>query len=392
VDKKIKLAYYLSHPIQYFSPLLRSLAEKTDLNVYYFSDSSIKGTMDKGFGQKIKWDVPLLQGYKSRFIRNFSFGRSMNNRFLDAINPGVISMVCRDKAGVIIVNGWSYFSTVLVIVAGKIAGKQIWLRSENPLNQESRKSRKIIFLKKLLLEKLLFRIFVDRFLYIGTESKKFFQFYGVPENKLLYTPYAVDNAFFQEEFLKYKDDLPALKAELHIPIEKKVLLFTGKFIAKKRPMDLLKVFIEINRPDWQLIMVGEGELRAEMEAFIRENNAGNVLLTGFVNQTVIPRYYSVADIFVMCSGVGETWGLAVNEAMNFAKPIVVSATCGCSVDLVREGINGFIFGEGDLPAFKAALLTMMENEADRRRMGEASPGIVDEFSIALIVGNISKAL
>jgi glycosyltransferase involved in cell wall biosynthesis len=392
VDKKIKLSYYLSHPIQYFSPLLRSLAEKTDLNVYYFSDSSIKGTMDEGFGQKIKWDVPLLKGYKSRFIRNFSFGRSMNNRFTDAINPGVIGMIFRDKAEVIIVNGWSYFSTLLVILTGKIAGKQIWLRAENPLNQESRKSRKIIFLKKLLLERFLFRIFVDRFLYIGTESKKFFQFYGVPENKLLYTPYAVDNAFFREEFLKYKDDLLALKAELHIPMEKKVLLFTGKFIAKKRPMDLLKVFIEINCPDWQLIMVGEGELRTEMEAFIRENNAGNVQLTGFVNQSVIPRYYAVAEIFVMCSGIGETWGLAVNEAMNFAKPIVVSATCGCSVDLVREGVNGFVFGEGDLPAFKAALLTMMENEADRRRMGEASPGIVNEFSIASIVGNMSKAL
>jgi glycosyltransferase involved in cell wall biosynthesis len=392
VDKKIKLAYYLSHPIQYFSPLLRSLAEKTDLNVYYFSDSSIKGTMDAGFGQKIKWDVPLLQGYKSRFIRNFSFGRSMNNRFLDAVNPGVIGMIFKDKAGVIIVNGWSYFSTLLAIVTGKIAGKQIWLRAENPLNQESRKSRKIIFLKKLLLEKLLFRIFVDRFLYIGTESKKFFQFYGVPEKKLLYTPYAVDNAFFQGEFLKYKDDLPALKTGLHLPIEKKVLLFTGKYIAKKRPMDLLKVFIEINSPDWQLIMVGEGELRTEMEAFIRENNAGNVLLTGFVNQSVIPRYYAVADIFVMCSGVGETWGLAVNEAMNFAKPIVVSATCGCSVDLVREGVNGFVFGEGDLPALKAALLKAMKSEDDRRRMGEASAVIVSEFSIASIVGNMSKAL
>jgi hypothetical protein len=46
---KPKLTYFLSHPIQYISPLLKELAKEVDLEVYYYSDVSIKGGIDKGF-------------------------------------------------------------------------------------------------------------------------------------------------------------------------------------------------------------------------------------------------------------------------------------------------------------------------------------------------------
>jgi uncharacterized membrane protein len=46
---KPKLTYFLSHPIQYISPLLKELAKEVDLEVYYYSDVSIKGGTDKGF-------------------------------------------------------------------------------------------------------------------------------------------------------------------------------------------------------------------------------------------------------------------------------------------------------------------------------------------------------
>ena len=392
MSEKIKLSYYLSHPIQYFSPLLRSLAEKTELSVYYFSDLSIKGSIDKGFGREVKWDIPLLQGYDSVFLKNYSRTQSMDNRFFDAVNPGVIASIRKDKAQVVLVNGWSYFSTILVIVAGRMMGRKIWLRAESPLNQELQKSSKVIRIKKILLGKLLFKRLVHRFLYIGTENRDFYKYYGVPEEKLIYTPYAVNNDHFQGEARKYKDDLPALKIQLGISPEKKVVLFTGKFIAKKRPMDLVKAFEAIGMGDWQLVMVGDGELRPEMEAFIKERGMSNVSLTGFVNQGSISQYYAIADVFVMCSGVGETWGLSVNEAMNFSKPVIVSATCGCSTDLVSDGINGFVFPEGELAELQAALLKVMQSESDRKRMGAASLDKINSFSIDAIVTNITKAL
>src|SRR5687768_16514829 len=101
---KIKVSYFLSHPIQYFSPLLREIAKVFDLQVYYFSDTSIKGHLDSGFGQNIKWDIPLLDGYKAIFLRNLSFRQSLSNPLLDAVNPGVIKSLRKDGSRIVIVN------------------------------------------------------------------------------------------------------------------------------------------------------------------------------------------------------------------------------------------------------------------------------------------------
>src|SRR6218665_2824510 len=82
-----KIAYYLSHPIQNFSPLLKKMAESFDLQVYYFSDASIQGNHDVGFGQTVNWDIPLLDGYRYPFLKNYSSRKSLSNRMLDAVNP-----------------------------------------------------------------------------------------------------------------------------------------------------------------------------------------------------------------------------------------------------------------------------------------------------------------
>lgn len=390
MKEKVKISYYLSHPIQYFSPLLRRMAEVFDLQVYYFSDASIKGNMDKGFNQAVKWDVPLLEGYKYRFLKNISGRKSLSNRMWDAINPGVIKSLVNDPSEIVIVNGWSYFSTLLTIFTGKILGKKIWLRAENPLNQELAKSKKILFAKKIILKFLLFP-FINKFLYIGTESRKFFEYYGIKPEKLLFTPYAVDNDYFRQQH----SDLPdskTLKSILNLPPDKKIILFSGKYIDKKRPVDLVKAFALLNDPGTMLVMVGEGELRNEMEQLIAANNIDGVLLTGFVNQSEISKYYAVADVFVMCSGPGETWGLSVNEAMNFGKPVIVSGTCGCCVDLVQDGVNGFSFPEGDIESLKLCLKKLLDDNDFRMNAGKVSLELIEQYSINNIVLNIGNAV
>jgi len=118
----------------------------------------------------------------------------------------------------------------------------------------------------------------------------------------------------------------------------------------------------------------------------------NVLLTGFINQSEMPYYYAIADVFVMCSGPGETWGLAVNEAMNFSKPVIVSDTCGSSADLVQPGINGYVFEEGNINKLTAYLKQLLENDELRNKMGAASGSIIQNYSIQKIVNNIKQAV
>jgi glycosyltransferase involved in cell wall biosynthesis len=387
-----KLAYFLSHPIQYFSPLLQELSQATGLEVYYFSEAGSAGKTDRGFGKNIQWDTPLLQGYDYKFLPNLSRSAHLDNHFLDAVNPGVIGALWKTRAPVVIVNGWTYSSTLMTIFFGRLFGKKIWLRAENPLNQELGKRPAVRLLKRLFLKHLLFRFFVSKCLYIGRESRAFFEYYGVKAHRLVYTPYAVENERFSARFAELRNDLPGVRARLGLPGDKKIILFCGKYIPKKRPMDLLKAYQRLEDQGYALVMVGEGECRQEMEKYIRDNQLVDVYLTGFVNQSNIPLYYAITDVFVMCSGEGETWGLSVNEAMNFEKPVIVSRICGCCEDLVKDGDNGFSFEMGDIPALAECLQKTLNNETFLRSAGRRSGEIIQNYSTGRIVSNMIAAL
>src|SRR5690606_12849476 len=133
-----------------------------------------------------------------------------------------------------------------------------------------------------------------------------------------------------------------IKQDLGIPLTAKIIVYSAKYIKKKRPLDLMEAFKQLNNQNTWLLMVGEGQLRGEMEDYINENNLKNVILTGFVNQSNISAFYTIGDVFVMCSSMGENWGLSVNEAMNFNMPLVISDMTGCADDLVKNGANGYI--------------------------------------------------
>ena len=102
-------------------------------------------------------------------------------------------------------------------------------------------------------------------------------------------------------------------------------------------------------------MVGNGELRPAMESFIKDKGLKDVYLPGFINQSEIVKYYALADVFVLCSETGETWGLSINEALNFSLPVVVSETAGCSDDLVQIGKNGLVFETGNIESLAEAI-------------------------------------
>jgi glycosyltransferase involved in cell wall biosynthesis len=392
-NSDVQILYVLSHPIQYFTPLLKQMANKFDLRVAYLSKVGIGEGIDFGFGHRVVWDEPLLEGYSSFFVKNYSKSNYLDNRFFNLINPGIIKVLLQSKENIVIINGWSYSTNWLIFLICKVLNKKVWLRAESPLNQELKKSPKVLFLKRIVLRHILFRFFIDKFLYIGTQNKLFYKYYRVSESRLIYTPYATDNQKFRLKHKELTHQKDAIKENLSIPTNHKVILYSGKYIAKKRPMDLVKAFeLMENSQNITLVLMGEGGLRGEMEEYIRFKKIQNVFLTGFINQSKISEYYSIADVFIMCSGVGETWGLSVNEAMNFKLPIVVSETCGCSTDLVQNGINGFTYKEGDVCALSEAIECIINNDDLREKMGNKSIDIVSNYSIDHSVSNLLKAI
>ena len=367
-----------SHPIQYFAPLYKYMnVHGVRTKCWYGSDESLGLSEDKEFGVKIQWDIPLLEGYESRFFKNYSWKPSHFSGFFGLMNMGMIWELFKIKKSVIVVHGWHYFIHFVVLVLGGLRGHTICIRCDVPLKQEELKTGmkqkfKYFFYKYFLFSR------IDKFLYIGEQNRLFYKSYGIKDDRLLFCPYAVDNDRFKASSENLQPHRNEIKSKFGIGSSEKVIVFSGKYIDKKKPLDILAAFKKLDRKDCWLVMVGEGILRSAMEKYIQESNLSNVILTGFVNQSEIPEYYAIADVFVMCSKVGENWGLSVNEAMNFNTPVLLSDFTGSAEDLVIDGVNGFTFETGNTDQMKDYLERILYHDA--LTFEPDSLKIVDKYS------------
>jgi len=392
--KKYKLAILASHPIQYQAPLFKKITENSqiDLMVYFNWDFGVgEESFADEFGKKIKWDIPILEGYKYKFLKNFFLKPS--DIFFGQINLGIIKELVINNYDAVVVFGWNSFTNWLVFLTKFIHRTRIILQSESPLNQELLKSKWKIKIKKIILGWLFKHI--SAFLYIGEENKKFYQFYDIPEEKLFFAPYAVDNERFTAANKELRSKNYELRKKLGIGKNDIVILFVGKLIEKKRPMDILRAYgsiIHNSKFIIHLLFVGDGVLRSNLEKYVKENNLKNIHFTGFKNQTELPQYYALADIFVLPSGIGETWGLVVNEAMCFSLLVIVSDVVGCGQDLVRQNENGFVFLLGDINKLAERLKELAENKEKREQFGKKSFEIIQKYSYKKDIEGILKAL
>ncbi|MEM5830899.1 MAG: glycosyltransferase family 4 protein [Candidatus Aenigmatarchaeota archaeon] len=389
-----KFFIFLSHPIHYHTSIYKLLAQNKDLDlvVYFYSNFSLGPHIDPQFKTEIDFKKDdILDGYKYIFLKNLS--KVKNFKFFDFINYEIPKIIWKEKPDYVLINSWSYFSDWLVVLASLFSRAKLCLRSENPLCHEAKKPKWKIWIKKIILG-FLFKQ-VDIFFYIGKENKEFLKFYGADESKMIFTPYAVDNDYFQKEYEKLKNKKDELRNEMGINNKDIVILFVGKLIPKKRPIDLLlayeKIFNKKNIKDISLVYVGDGELRKEIEKIIKDKNLYKVFLVGFQNQKNLPKYYIISDIFVLPSDIGETWGLVVNEAMNFGLPIIVSDMVGCGPDLVKSEENGFIFKTGDIEELKNYLLAIL-NGGKILKFGLKSKEIIKNYTYQRSAENILRII
>jgi glycosyltransferase involved in cell wall biosynthesis len=384
------IIFIQSHPIQYNDPFYVFAASNgLTFQVFYCSKEGVEESLDKQFGHVFKWDIPLLKGYPHEFLKNSSFKPSIHSGFFGLFNLSLIRKLKNTSPSLVVVPGWNYASYWISIIAAKWYGHKVALRGEAPHNQEFAKK----FLRKsvrfFILKHILFKL-VDYFLYIGSENYKFYKSFGVNNSKLRFVPYFVDNFRFQEAYTKLKGLKNDLRLSLGIDPTKIVILFSGKYISKKRPLDLLSAYNALSDTKKSvLIMMGEGNLRGEMMEYINQNDLHErVILTGFINQRDIVKYYAVADVFVMSSGIGETWGLSVNEALNFNLKLVVSDLTGCSKDLVVDEQTGWIYKSGNVQDLTKKLILAVNNPKVNQ---DFRKGILEKYSYRTAFENL-KAL
>lgn len=190
---------------------------------------------------------------------------------------------------------------------------------------------------------------------------------------------ALDNEFFQRQRAALLPQRKEVRHQLGLPSEAVVILYAGRLAPEKRLPDLLTAFHRVADPRLWLLLVGDGRSRKALEEQAAALSLKRVLFLGRQGQEGLSRCYVAADIFVLASE-REAWGLSINEAMNFALPVVVSDVVGAGPDLVEPGGNGLVFPAGEVGALTHCLRFLVADPAFRARMGARSLERIKDWS------------
>lgn len=171
----------------------------------------------------------------------------------------------------------------------------------------------------------------------------------------------------------------ALK-DLKLDPARRRLVLCGRLIGLKRIDLAIAAFAAIaaERPDWDFVIIGDGPLKADLQARVPEALRHRVIWAGFIgDQSVISAVYRASDVLLLVSDY-DAWGLVVNEALAAGMAVVCSEVVGASAELVRDGVNGRVVPKGDLPALTEAMRDATD-PAKVDRYKAASPGILAEW-------------
>ena len=377
-----RLAIITTHPIQYYAPVFKLLQERMQIEimVFYTWGEASKVKFDPGFGTTVGWDIPTLEGYPYTWAINTAPDAGTHH-FKGIITPGLIKQVQDWSPNALLVYGWAYQSHLKILryFKGKLP---IFFRGDSNLLDEPRGPKaflRVIFLKWIYRH-------IDYAFYPGSNTKAYFEKFGLKKEQLVFAPHAIDNERFAEDKTA---EAATLRQDLNIKEGDILILFAGKFENKKSPLELLEAYISLKKPGSHLLFVGNGELEKEL----KKKGAGisSVHFINFQNQTIMPVIYQACDLFCLPSkGPGETWGLAVNEAMACSKAVLVSNKVGCAIDLVKKGQNGDIF-DSNKPDDLALKLDQLTASKDKlREMGKSSGEMIKEWSLLQLAKAIEK--
>lgn len=391
-SRPIRLAVLAPHPVHYTCALLRRVAHEPDIDLtaFFGSDITVRPHHDSGFGARIEWDVPLLDGFRHELLP--AWGRSRETSFWWPFVRGVGRRLAAGRFDWLLVHGYNRPAHWLAMAQARRRGIGVMIRDEaNAISRPRGMFKRAV---KPLYFALLDRA-ADRFLSVGTLNAAYYRALGIPDAKIVPVPWAVDNGFFQAEDEAFRDGAgrAELRRRLGIPAGNPVILYAARLQRRKLPDLLLDAFRNLSPAaaarDPHLVFVGEGAMAAPLRAAAA--GLGGVHFAGFQGQRAMRQFYDLCDVFVLPS-MHEPWGLVVNEAMNLGRPVVVSDQVGSGPDLVRDGENGFVVPAGDVGALAAALSALLADPGRARRMGRRSREIIDGWDFEADVRGLRRAL
>jgi len=200
---------------------------------------------------------------------------------------------------------------------------------------------------------------LDAILPCGTLGAAFFKQYGAKPDQIFYSPCEPDYALITEIPASL---IEAARTEYHLGSAHRRIVYSGRMVPHKRPELVVNAFIKIahTRPEWDLVMIGDGVMRQSLEASVPDGLKLRVTWTGFLDdQSIVSALYRLSDVMVLPSDF-EPWALVINEAAAAGLAIISSDVVGAAAELVKDGENGKLFPVGDAGRLEQCLLEVTQ--------------------------------
>lgn len=329
------------------------------------------------------WDPVDPNGLQKSTLFDHAAPREMKQAF----DHRLTSVLRRHSARVLFVPGWGTWWAIASLRACLRVGIRVVVMSESTADDAPRRHLKETIKRRIVR-------LCSAGLVGGTPQLEYLRQLGMPRERIFTGYDAVDNDHFASGSEAVRREATRWRQALGLPA--RYFLASARFIERKNIGGLLQAYAmyrdRVGAAAWKLVVLGDGPERPRLGQLVAGLGLqDDVMMPGFKQYDELPAYYGLASAFIHASTFDQ-WGLVVNEAMAAGLPVLVSERCGCAVDLVRPGQNGFTFDPDTVDELTNLMLTLSSDRCDRAAMGAQSRIVIDDWKpTAFAAGAVAAA-
>jgi glycosyltransferase involved in cell wall biosynthesis len=345
----------------YWQPVLREFTKVFKNTVFY------TGRVWPGFDPTMPGASAIKLVGETKFVETEKIETGYDRGFI-VVSPSIIGYLLEFRPQVVFPQAFSLWTVIVALLKPLMRWRIAIIYDGSSPNTDFRDSSFRTFVRRILVR------FADAFVSNSNAGKKYLmEVLNVPEDKIFTRTYLVPDA---GALLKRLDQTQPPNLQLKHPI----FLYVGRITARKGIKTLLEACAILKSQgyvDYSLLIVGKGDQREELEAFIKERDfEEQVIWAGWVEYGNLGSYFQQADVFVFPT-FEDVWGMVVPEAMVFGKPVLCS-NGAASCELIVSGENGYIFEPSSAKELADKMQIFIDNPDLIESMGERSRQIISQ--------------
>ncbi len=339
---------------------LSELGKEADVDIFYLSDTDKDRNHQWMSKRPDNCRYTLMKSIRIPFLGNISFD------FIKYVSKN------GQNYDVIILDGYGFTTQILNCIYLNSKKYRYFVNIDGIVKNEH-ENKWIGAVKKSI---------IGRFPYClcgSFSSNRILNEYGVSDSRIINHPFSSLHTNDIFDCVADTEEKRRLRKKHNIP-EKKMILSVGRFSymgGYGKGFDVLVKAAKRMGNDIGWYIVG-GPATEEFKKMTE--NTKNVHFVDFLDRNMLKEFYRASDLFCLMT-VSDVWGLVVNEAMACALPVITTYKCVAGLDLVRNGINGFLVEPGDDAALEKYVCEILNNQTEAVRMSEASLDMINNYTV-----------